>query len=154
MGAIKAIYTDIETALQTGDYMALKETLEELDEGVRAQWLFDAVMLMAKIQEDAYQREPQPTAMDFDTWKAEFVPVIYEDTGAECYDHETCECEFLYTFSLEELQENEEHATALHESRVWTWNHIDGSITSGLTPDPKADLLVTAKPYTERMIIK
>ena len=83
----------------------------------------------------------------FEQWKADYQPRIYEDSGAECFDHEECECEFLYTFELCELMEDEENATALQENRVWSWLQ-DGSIVSGVT-DERAELLVTVKPYTE-----
>lgn len=89
--------------------------------------------------------------MNFEQWKAEFEPVIYEDSGAECYDHETCDCEFLYTFDPVELLQNEEHASAMFERRVWTWKE-NGTIISGLVCE-RSPLLVTKKPYTEEMEI-
>lgn len=95
----------------------------------------------------------------FDTWKAEFVPVIYEDTGAYCHEHESenladpanwCNCEFLRTFELQDLApggyDAEEYGDALTGNRVWTW-HNDGRITSGVD-NPRAELLITQKPYT------
>ena len=85
--------------------------------------------------------------IEFDTWKAEYEPRIYEDSGAECFDHEECECEFLYTFELQELEQDEEDSSAIAENRVWSWL-TNGDIVSGIViPN---DLLVTKKPWTER----
>jgi hypothetical protein len=81
----------------------------------------------------------------FDAWKAEFKPRIYEDSGAECYDHETCECEFLYTVDIDDLLEDDSNAGP--ENRLWTW-HGDGTITSGVE-SMTADILITEKPWTE-----
>lgn len=85
----------------------------------------------------------------FEQWKADYQPKIYEDSGAQCFEHESCHCEFLYTFELSELMEDEENAAALQENRVWSWLQ-DGSIVSGVT-DERAELLITVKPYTEEM---
>jgi hypothetical protein len=90
--------------------------------------------------------------LNFDTWKAEYEPKIYEDSGAECYDHEECECEFLYTYDLAELDFYDELAPAIIENRVWTW-HGDGRIVSGID-NPRADILVTAKPYEQETIVR
>ena len=81
----------------------------------------------------------------FDAWKAEYKPRIYEDSGAECYDHETCECEFLYTVEIAELLEEDPDAGP--ENRLWTW-HRDGTITSGVE-NTNDDILITIKPWTE-----
>lgn len=90
--------------------------------------------------------------LDFATWKAKYEPVIYEDSGAECYDHEECDCEFLYTYELAEMEHHEGLAEAISERRVWTWNS-DGTISSGIA-DERADLLITARAYEDDMIIK
>ena len=100
--------------------------------------------------------------LDFATWKAEYEPVIYEDTGAWCEEHEEqnksmnptdwCDCEFLYTYELAEMEHHEGLAEAISERRVWTWNS-DGTISSGIA-DERADLLITAKAYEQDMIIK
>lgn len=85
--------------------------------------------------------------IEFDTWKAEYQPRVYEDSGAECFDHEECECEFLYTFELQELEQDEEESSAITENRVWSWL-TNGDIVSGIViPN---DLLVTQRPWTER----
>lgn len=155
---MKELFTEIEEALAQNDYIALMQILNNLDEGVRAEWLLGVVETLANWQQQA-KKQP-PTLLGFDEWKAEFVPVIYEDTGAWCEEHaetnnanpaQWCECEYLYSFELDELREDETHANALNENRVWTW-HEDGAITSGPT-EGKA-LLVTAKPYTNRMEIR
>ena len=85
--------------------------------------------------------------IDFETWKAEYEPQIYEDSGAECYDHDECECEFLYTYEPSEILDDEELAPLVKQHRVWTWRS-DGSIVNGIAG---SDLLVTAKPWTEEM---
>lgn len=99
--------------------------------------------------------------LDFDTWKAIYQPRIYVDTGAWCEEHAEdneaepsnwCECEFLYTFELSELEQDEDDSSAISERRVWTWNS-DGTISSGIAND-RADILVTVKPYEQEMIIK
>ncbi len=80
----------------------------------------------------------------FETWKTEYVPRIYVDSGAECYEHDVCECEFLYTVDLDELDEEDINAVA--ENRIWTWQ-IGGAIVSGVQ-SPGWDFLITEKPYT------
>lgn len=122
-------------------------------QGYSAMSLGLIIDLVRRYGEKAGNSQANDTAkkMPFETWKSEFVPVVYQDSGAECYDHESCECEFLYTFSMEELIENEEHASAISENRVWTWLN-DGAIVSGAIDG--GELLVTAKPYTERMEIR
>jgi hypothetical protein len=92
--------------------------------------------------------------MPFEQWKAEYQPRVYEDSGAECFDHEECECEFLYTYDLSEIDSEDEEdedslQLAIEQNRVWTWH--DG-IYSGIK-DPRYDLLVTKKPWTEEMEI-
>lgn len=78
----------------------------------------------------------------FEQWKAEYQPRVYEDSGAECFDHEECDCEFLYTFELDELQGlQEEEGYKL--SQIWTWTS-DG-IKAGISA---GELLVTEKPWT------
>ncbi len=93
--------------------------------------------------------------MDFATWKAEYQPRIYEDTGAHCYDHEEenyadpenwCSCEFLYTFDSSDPGEAEELAQAINERRAWTWLG-DGTIVSGTMAH--GDYLITEKPYDD-----
>lgn len=77
----------------------------------------------------------------FAEWKAEYQPRVYEDSGAECFDHEECECEFLYTFEFEELEElQEEEGYKLNQ--IWTWGRdaIKPGIGAG-------ELLVTEKPW-------
>ncbi len=87
--------------------------------------------------------------IEFDAWKAEFVPRIYEDSGAECDEHGwECECEFLYPFEYSELNESEEGEdsfNAVAENRVWTWLN-DGRILSGIHEN--YNLLVTKQPWT------
>jgi hypothetical protein len=100
--------------------------------------------------------------IQFDTWKAEFKPRVYEDTGAWCDGHEDanradmanwCECEFLYTTDLTELEDDEEidpeHSLslAIKENRVWTWDNA--GIRSGVTTD-RSELITTAKAWTEQ----
>lgn len=91
--------------------------------------------------------------MNFEAWKAEYQPRIYEDTGAWCYDHEEenkanpenwCSCEFLYTFDPDDEDEGAELALAIDERRAWTW-HSDGRICSGTMC--RGDYLITEKPY-------
>lgn len=98
----------------------------------------------------------------FDQWKAEYQPRIYEDSGAECFDHEECDCEFLYTYELGELpyyletaeddkesggdEARDNLALAISENRVWTWEV--GRIINGVVSE-RSDLLVTTKPWTE-----
>ena len=90
--------------------------------------------------------------IDFDAWKAEYEPRIYEDSGAECFDHEECDCEFLYTYTLPELiDENWEdedwmETKAIQEKRIWTWDNE--GIRSGVTNE-RSELLITKKPWTE-----
>jgi hypothetical protein len=79
------------------------------------------------------------TIIPFNSWKAEYQPRIYEDSGAECFDHEECDCEFLYTFEDSEVEEE-----GIERNKVWTWRS-DGSIRAG-TWGP--ELLVTEKPWT------
>jgi hypothetical protein len=99
-----------------------------------------------------------PIEIPFDKWKKKFAPVIYEDTGAYCYEHESenladpancCNCEFLRTFELAAIApgcyDAEEYGDALRDCRVWTW-HNDGRITSGVD-NPRAELLITKKPW-------
>ncbi len=95
--------------------------------------------------------------MDFATWKAEYQPRIYEDTGAHCYDHEEenyanpenwCDCEYLYTFDPSDEGEGQELELAHVEYRVWSWLG-DGTIVSGM--HEKADYLITEKPCYEDM---
>jgi hypothetical protein len=89
-------------------------------------------------------------SMAFEQWKAEYQPRVYEDSGAECFDHEDeCDCEFLYTVELTEL--DEEDANAVAENRIWTWRS-DGSIVSGVESE-RADLLITQKSYQQEMEI-
>ncbi len=88
----------------------------------------------------------------FETWKAEYEPRIYQDSGAECDEHGwECECEFLYTVDPTELIDDEEDHAAGPERRLWTW-HGDGTITSGVD-SVHADILITAKPYTEETTV-
>jgi hypothetical protein len=89
--------------------------------------------------------------IDFDTWKAEYQPRIYEDSGAECDEHGwECECEFLYTVTLDEL--DDEDANAVAENRIWTWM-VGGDIVSGIQ-QPGWDFLITKKPYSEATTVK
>jgi hypothetical protein len=86
----------------------------------------------------------------FDTWKAEYQPRVYEDSGAECDEHGwECECEFLYTVDLHDMLE--EDANAGHERRLWTWRN-DGTIVSGVE-DVRGDILITVKPYNRYMVV-
>lgn len=93
--------------------------------------------------------------IQFDDWEEEFQPRYYEDSGAECFDHDNCECRFLMTWGLEELADDDEESypelslsLAIKENRVWTWGN-DGTIISGITT-PRSELLVTAKAWTEQ----
>jgi hypothetical protein len=101
--------------------------------------------------------------IDFDTWKAEYEPRVYEDSGAYCFDHEEqnlsdpenwCDCEFLYTYTLPELtDENWEdedwmETKAIQEKRIWTWDNE--GIRSGVTNE-RSELLITKKPWAEKM---
>jgi hypothetical protein len=89
------------------------------------------------------------------TWKAEYEPRVYEDSGAYCFDHENeCDCEFLYTYTLPELSD-EDYAdedwredVAIQEKRIWTWDNV--GIRSGVDNE-RSELLITKKPYTEKM---
>lgn len=86
----------------------------------------------------------------FEDWKAEYVPRIYVDSGAECDEHGWgCACEFLYTIDPYEL--DEEDINAGLERRLWTWRN-DGTIVSGVT-NWKADILITERPYTEDTVV-
>lgn len=79
----------------------------------------------------------------FEQWKAEYQPRIYQDSGAECFDHDECDCEFLYTFDHDELQELMEEEGYKY-NQVWTWTsqNIVAGIASG-------ELLVTERPWTD-----
>ena len=93
----------------------------------------------------------------FDDWKAEYEPRYYEDSGAECFDHDKCDCVFLLTYGLEELADEDEDflesypelalSVAIKENRVWSWGN-DGGIRSGITT-PRSELLVTKRAWTE-----
>jgi hypothetical protein len=93
----------------------------------------------------------------FDDWKAEYEPRYYEDSGAECFDHDKCDCVFLLTYGLEELADEDEEflesypelalSVAIKENRVWSWGN-DGGIRSGITT-PRSELLVTERAWTE-----
>lgn len=52
MGKIKELFTDIQLALESGNYVELITVLERLPEDDRAQWLLDTVETLA-----AWQRE-------------------------------------------------------------------------------------------------
>lgn len=54
MGAMKQLFTDLQDALERGDWMELMLHLDQIDQEVRAQWLLDTVTLMASIQEQGY----------------------------------------------------------------------------------------------------
>ena len=89
--------------------------------------------------------------IDFDEWKAEYEPRVYLDM--ECDDHEECDCEFLYTHDLSEIDSDEYEdedslRRAIDENRVWTWDNI--GIRSGVD-NQRSELLVTKKPWTEKM---
>ena len=101
--------------------------------------------------------------IDFDTWKAEYEPRVYEDSGAWCDEHADenvanpenwCDCEFLYTYTLPELADEDyvdevwREDVAIQENRVWTWDNV--GIRSGVDNE-RSELLVTKKPYTEKM---
>ena len=92
-------------------------------------------------------------AMDFDTWKAEYEPRIYDQSADMCEDdHEICDCEFLYTVNLDELADEEDDANAVAENRIWTWK-VGGDIVSGVQT-PGWDFLITKKAYTEEITVK
>lgn len=91
--------------------------------------------------------------MNFETWKTEYEPRIYVDSGAECFEHDECDCEFLYTYDMTEIDDEEDEdslALAIKENRVWTWDNK--GIRSGIT-NSTADLLVTKKAWTTEMEI-
>lgn len=151
MGRVKEAFTEIQVALEDRDFVSLKKILDGYTEEEKTYWLLGVIEMLADWQEKDRNRQEPIRLMAFAEWKAEFAPVIYEDSGAECYEHEEeCQCEFLYTFEFSELQENEEHAPAISENRVWTW--LPDSIVSGITEG--GELLVTAKPYTERIEVR
>lgn len=96
----------------------------------------------------------------FSEWKSNYVPKVYEDTGAWCDEHSEantanpenwCECEFLYTLELGDLVDEEDEWNlhlAIEEKRIWTWDNR--GIRSGVDfTEPWADLLVTLKPWEE-----
>lgn len=90
--------------------------------------------------------------LPFEQWKAEYQPRVYLDM--ECDDHEECECEFLYSYDMseidyEEYEDEDSLRRAIDENRVWTWGD---RIESGIT-NPKGDLLVTRKPWAEQTIV-
>lgn len=87
--------------------------------------------------------------LKFDAWKAQFNPRIYQDSGAECFEHDVCSCEFLYTVDLDDL--DEEDANAVAENRIWTWQ-VGGGIVSGVQ-SPGWDFLITEHPYTEETTV-
>ena len=88
--------------------------------------------------------------IEFDAWKAEYEPRIYDQSSDMCEDdHEICDCEFLYTVNLDELADEEDDANAVAENRIWTWQ-VGGAIVSGVQT-PGWDFLITKKPYTEEM---
>ena len=91
--------------------------------------------------------------IDFDEWKAEYEPRVYEDSGAYCFDHEDeCDCEFLYTHDQSEIdydyEDEDSLRRAIDENRVWTWDNV--GIRSG-ADNERSELLVTKKPWTEKM---
>lgn len=90
--------------------------------------------------------------MKFDDWKKEYSPEIQID-NSECEEHDNgCECEFLYSFELTEILNDEELTEALYANKVWTWRE-NGEIVSGIE-SAKASLLVTEKPYTQQITVK
>lgn len=99
--------------------------------------------------------------MPFHKWKKKFAPVIYEDAGVYCDEHDNdndgpnaCGCEYLRTWFLEELlpggDDAEEYGDALRDCRVWTWQK-DGRITSGVdplaSPADSTSYLITKRPW-------
>ena len=91
--------------------------------------------------------------MEFDAWKAEYEPRIYDQSADMCEDdHEICDCEFLYTVNLDELADDEGDANAVAENRIWTWM-VGGEIVAGVQ-SPGWDFLITTKPYTEAITVK
>jgi len=52
MGAIKQLFTDIQLALEHGDYVELIKVLQTLPEEHRAKWLFDTVETLATWQRE------------------------------------------------------------------------------------------------------
>lgn len=87
-------------------------------------------------------------------WKAEYRPHVYEDSGAECFDHEDeCECEFLRTDDLSEIDyfDYEDELSlrrAIDENRVWTWDNE--GIWPGIHGD-RPELIITEKPWATRV---
>lgn len=97
---------------------------------------------------------PRVTVMRFEDWKQKFEPRIYESSREMCEEQhadDDCVCEYLYSFELSELEQDEDEAPALRENRVWTWRS-DGTIVTGIDSD-RADLLVTKRAYSEPMIV-
>ena len=115
--------------------------------------------------------------IEFDTWKAEFEPRVYENSGEMCDEHDTfeigaepaeqlaefaftigvesCECEFLYTYDQTDPEDEDDEndypedslRLAIKENRVWTWDNQ--GIRSGIT-GIGSELLVTKKAWTEQ----
>ena len=95
--------------------------------------------------------------IQFDDWEEEYQPSYYQDSGAECDEHAECECKFLLTYGIEELNDEDADmvesypelslSLAIKENRVWTWDNK--GIRSGITT-PRSELLVTAKAWTEQ----
>ncbi len=79
--------------------------------------------------------------MNIETWKSTYEPRYYEDSGAECFDHDECECRFLHTYFPDEIEDED-----VEYDQIWTW-HEDGTITPGMTGE---DLLITEKPWTNQ----
>jgi hypothetical protein len=91
----------------------------------------------------------------FEDWKAEYKPRLYIETGDLCEDEshkDACDCEFLYTVTLEDLADDEDDCNADAENRLWTWTN-DGLIVSGIVDLPGADLLITEKPWTRDTLV-
>ena len=100
--------------------------------------------------------------IEFDTWKAEYQPRVYESSGEMCDEHDTfeigaepCECEFLYTYDQTDPEDEDEETDypedslrlAIKENRVWTWDNQ--GIRSGIT-GVGSELLVTKKAWTQQ----
>tara|TARA_R110000796_G_scaffold134290_1_gene250020 strand:- start:81 stop:401 length:321 start_codon:yes stop_codon:yes gene_type:complete len=99
--------------------------------------------------------------IEFDTWKTEYQPRVYENSGEMCDEHESfdigvepCDCEFLYTYDQTEPEDEDEETNypeeslrlAIKQNRVWTWDNA--GIRSGIE-NPRSELLVTVKAWAE-----
>ena len=91
----------------------------------------------------------------FEDWKEEYKPRIYSQSAEMCENEghvEECDCEFLYTVTLDELADDDDDKNAEAENRLWTWTN-DGLIMSGVVDLADAELLITEKPWTRDILV-